>query len=262
MGEVRIEVEGLRRSFGSVDALRGIGFSIRAGEICGLLGPNGAGKSTTVKILVGLLRRDGGSVRVCGFDPDVDPVEAKRRIGYLPESAAMYESLSAYEYLRFAGGLYGVPDRALDFRIGEYLRLFGLGAESAQRMSGYSKGMKQKVAVASALLHDPEVVLLDEPLNGLDANAAYVVKELLRSLAREGKAILFCSHVLEVVERLCDRAIIIDRGAIVADGPMDSLRREGGAGLEELFRRLTSAEELSGVAEEFLRGLRRGPDAS
>jgi ABC-2 type transport system ATP-binding protein len=253
----RIEVSDLRKSYGGLEALKGISFSIRAGEICGYLGPNGAGKSTTVKILTGLLRADAGSARVAGFDPAVDPVEAKRRLGYVPESAALFEALTAYEYLTFVGGLHGIPDRDLRFRIGEFMRLFQLGAEASQRMSGYSKGMKQKVAIAAALLHDPPVVLLDEPLSGLDANAAFVVKEILRSLAREGKAVLFCSHVLEVVERLCDRVVIIDRGEIVADGPMERIKST--AGLEDFFRRLTSGEDLSAVAEGFLKSLREGP---
>lgn len=255
--EPLIQVIDLRKRYGELEALKGISFSIRAGEICGYLGPNGAGKSTTVKILTGLLRPDAGGARVAGFDPATQPVEAKRRLGYVPESAALFEALTAYEYLTFVGGLHGVPERDLRFRIGKFLQLFQMGAEASQRMAGYSKGMKQKVAIAAALLHDPPVVLLDEPLNGLDANAAFVVKEILRSLAREGKAVLFCSHVLEVVERLCDRVVILDRGQIAADGPMERIKAT--AGLEDFFRRLTSSEDLTAVAEEFLRSLREGP---
>ena len=252
-----IEVSDLRKRYGELEALKGITFSIRAGEICGYLGPNGAGKSTTVRVLTGLLKPDSGSARIVGFDPVTQPVEAKRRFGYVPESAALFEALTAYEYLMFVGGLYGLSDKDLHYRIGKFLQLFGLGAEAAQRMSGYSKGMKQKVAITAALLHDPPVVLLDEPLSGLDANSAFVVKEILRSLAKEGKAILFCSHVLEVVERLCDRVVIIDRGAIAAEGPMDRIKSR--AGLEEFFRRLTTEEDLSAVTEGFLKSLREGP---
>lgn len=252
-----IQVADVRKRYGDVEALKGISFSIGPGEICGYLGPNGAGKSTTVKILTGLLRPDAGWARVAGYDPALQPVEAKRRLGYVPETAALFEALTAYEYLTFVGGLHGLSDRDLRFRIGKFLQLFQLGAEASQRMSGYSKGMRQKVAIAAALLHDPPVVLLDEPLNGLDANAAFMVKEILRNLAREGKAVLFCSHVLEVVERLCDRVVILDRGQIVADGPMERIKAT--AGLEDFFRRLTSNEDLTAVAEGFLRSLREGP---
>jgi ABC-2 type transport system ATP-binding protein len=257
MAENLVEVSQLRKTYGAFEALKGISFSLARGEILGYLGPNGAGKSTTVKILAGLIQKTLGQVRVCGFDLDASPLEIKRRLGYLPENVALYESLTAVEYLQFIARLHGLPEAQLNHKIEKFVDIFQIKAESRDRMSAYSKGMKQKVAIAASLIHDPEVVLFDEPLNGLDTNAAFVVKEILRSLAREGKSVLFCSHVMEVVERLCDRAIIIDHGTILADGKIGSLTSN--ASLEETFRKMTGASDLAVVTEEFLRELRKGP---
>lgn len=253
-----IEVADLTRAFGDKEVLRGVSFRVLPGEICGYLGPNGAGKTTTVKILCGLLRPDGGSVRIAGFDPRQAPLETKRRIGYLPESGALFDVLTPREYLTFVGRLYGLNGRDLESRIDGFLRAFHLEAHAGQNLLSASRGMKQKVALAAALLHDPPVLLLDEPLTGLDANSALIVKELLRRLAKRGKAILFCSHVLEVVERLCDRVVILDSGRVVADGAMKDIRAQAGAGLEDFFRRLTGSIEPGAVADEVLRGFPHG----
>lgn len=256
MGTNLLLVEDLRKSYGSLEALKGISFGVARGEICGYLGPNGAGKSTTVKIITGLIQKSSGAVKINGIDIDQNPFGVKRSIGYVPESGAVYESLTAWEYLMFVGRLYGLSDADLRFKIEKFMELFGLKAELHERMSSYSKGMRQKVVITSALLHDPDLILFDEPLHGLDANAAFIVKELLRNLAREGKTVLFCSHILEVVERLCDRVVIIDKGRIVADGTVASLR-SGNESLEYIFRQLTLGQDMAGVTEEFLKALRK-----
>src|SRR5689334_11271210 len=194
-----IETDKLGRSYGNNVALSDLTLQVGPGEILGFLGPNGAGKSTTVKILTGMIKPDSGRARVAGFDVVKEPIEVKRRIGYVPESAALYESLTAREYLELIASLYHEPRASALQRIEELLDRFELSDARDQRLSEFSKGMKQKVLIASALMHRPEVVFLDEPLTGLDANAALVVKELNRSLAAQGRTIFFCSHVLEVV---------------------------------------------------------------
>ena len=191
-----IETDNLRRSYGSKEALHGLTLRVAPGELLGFLGPNGAGKSTTVKILTGMIKPDGGRAIVAGFDVVREPLAAKQRIGYVPESAALYESLSAREYLDLIASLHHLPGEATRARIEELLDRFELSAAIDQRLSEFSKGMKQKVLIVSALMHRPDVLFLDEPLTGLDANAALVVKELLRGLAAQGRTIFFCSHVL------------------------------------------------------------------
>ena len=184
----------------------------------GLLGPNGAGKSTTVRILTGLQRPDAGKAMVAGFDIVHQPLEAKQRLGYVPEQPALYETLSASEFLEVVSALHHLDPALARQRGDELLELLGLGDARNQRLNAFSKGMKQKVVLAAALIHRPEVLILDEPLDGLDANSARVVKELLRSLASQGRTILFCSHILEVVERVCTRIVIIDKGRQIATG--------------------------------------------
>jgi ABC-2 type transport system ATP-binding protein len=200
-----IETEGLGRNYGGRPALQGLTLRVAPGEILGFLGPNGAGKSTTVKILTGMIKPDYGRARVAGFDVVEQPIDVKRRIGYVPESAALYESLTAREYLDVIASLYHLPREGALQRIDELLDRFELSAARDQRLSEFSKGMKQKVLIASALMHRPEVLFLDEPLTGLDANAALVVKELIRGLAAQGRTIFFCSHVLEA-SSACARA--------------------------------------------------------
>ena len=253
-----IETDQLRRTFAEKVALERLTLTVKPGEILGFLGPNGAGKSTTVKILAGMLRPTSGHATVAGFDVTTHPLEVKRRIGYVPESAALYEALSAREYLQLVAALHHQPFDDAKRRIGELLEQLDLSSAMDQRLGEFSKGMKQKVLIASALLHRPEVIFLDEPLTGLDANAALVVKELIRSLAAQGRTIFFCSHVLEVVERVCSRIIIIDKGRVVADGTAADIASITGTGsLESAFIALTGRGEAGQAAEDLLRALGR-----
>jgi len=251
-----IVAEGLTRAYGGKVALRDLDLRVEPGEILGFLGPNGAGKSTTVKILTGMLKPTAGRAAVAGFDVLGNPLEVKRRIGYVPETGALYDNLSASEYLELVASLHHLQDA--DKRIAELLDLFGLADVRHQRMTGYSKGMRQKVVIAAALIHAPDVLFLDEPLTGLDANAAMLIKELLRGLAAQGKTILFCSHILEVVERVCTRIVIIDRGRKVVEGTVaDITRQTGAATLEAAFSALTSAADVSGITAELLSALEK-----
>lgn len=251
-----IETQRLHRAFGEKVALEDLTLTVKPGEILGFLGPNGAGKSTTVKILAGMLKPTSGRATVAGFDVTTHPIEVKRRIGYVPEAAALYEALSAREYLQLVSALHHQPFDDAKRRIGDLLEQLDLSASTDQRLSEFSKGMKQKVLIASALLHRPEVIFLDEPLTGLDANAALMVKELIRSLASQGRTIFFCSHVLEVVERICSRIMIIDKGRVVADGTAADIGASTGTGsLESAFISLTRRHDAEQTTEDLLRAL-------
>jgi ABC-2 type transport system ATP-binding protein len=253
-----IDAENLWRQYGTRVALYGLTLRVGPGEILGFLGPNGAGKSTTVKILTGMIKPDRGRALVAGFDVTRDPLEVKKRIGYVPESAALYESLSAREYLDLIASLHHLPSEATRPRIEELLDRFGLSDAIDQRLSEFSKGMKQKVLIVSALMHRPDVLFLDEPLTGLDASAALVVKELLRGLAAQGRTIFFCSHVLEVVERVCTRIVIINNGRLIADGTApDIAARTGTTTLEGAFVALTGTRDTAQVTHDLLDALER-----
>jgi ABC-2 type transport system ATP-binding protein len=253
-----ILAEGLTRTFGDKLALSDLDLRVEPGEILGFLGPNGAGKSTTVKILTGMIRPTSGRAQVAGFDVMEHPLEVKRRIGYVPESGAMYDNLSAAEYLELVACLHHIAPTAAASRIDELLDLFDLTDVKNQRVTEYSKGMKQKVVLAAALIHRPEVLFLDEPLSGLDANAALIVKELLRRLAAQHKTILFCSHILEVVERVCTRIVIINGGRKIIEGSAQDISKATGTGtLEAAFNTLTGVRDATGVTAEFLAALER-----
>jgi len=253
-----IQTEHLSRSYGEKRALEDLNLKVEPGEILGFLGPNGAGKSTTVKILTGLIRPTSGRALVAGFDVVQDPMEVKRRIGYVPETAAIYDALTATEYLELIACLHHLDPKAAAARRNELLELFGLGEVQNQRMTEYSKGMRQKVVMTAALLHRPDVLFLDEPFDGLDANAAAVSKELLKRLASQGRTILFCSHILEVVERVCSRIVIINDGRQIAEGTADGIRELASATtLEEAFGRLTGVRDVGQVAADLLAALER-----
>ncbi len=241
-----IRVEQLAKSYGSTDALRGISFEIARGEIVGYIGPNGAGKSTTVKILTGIIAPDSGRALVDGIDVAAEPERVKAMIGYVPETGGVFEALSAREFLRFAGRLRGMPDALIDARGDLLLAYFDLATVADTMMTTYSKGMRQKVVIASALLHDPMVYYFDEPLDGLDAQTTQLFKELIRSLAERGRTILYCSHLLDIVERVCTRMIVLRDGAIAAQGSIGELRaRTSQQTLEEAFSILTESEDAS-----------------
>jgi ABC-2 type transport system ATP-binding protein len=253
-----ILTERLSRSYGRKLALADLDLRVDPGEILGFLGPNGAGKSTTVKILTGMIRPDSGRALVAGFDIVQQPLEAKARLGYVPETGALFDSLTADEYLELMGCLYRLDPKTTRTRAEELLDLFGLLGVRHERMAGYSKGMRQKVVIAAALIHKPDVLFLDEPLDGLDANAAMVVKELLKKLASQGKTILFCSHILEVVERICTRIVVINDGRQIAEGSAAAIAGQTGARtLEEAFGRLTGVRDAGEVTAEFLAALDR-----
>jgi ABC-2 type transport system ATP-binding protein len=253
-----INVERLTKRYGEKVAVDALDLRVEPGEIVGFLGPNGAGKSTTVKVITGLIKPDAGRASVCGFDVVLQPLEVKKRLGYVPETPALYESLSANEYLELISCLHHLDRNAAATRRRELLELFGLSANANQRLNEFSKGMRQKVVIAAALMHRPDVLILDEPLDGLDANTAMVVKELLKRLAAQGKTIMFSSHILDVVERVCSRIVIIDHGRYVAAGTAAEIRAaEGASSLEEAFSRLTGVRDVGEVTADFLAALER-----
>lgn len=253
-----IQTENLCRNYGEKAALIDLNLTVEPGEILGFLGPNGAGKSTTVKILTGLIRPDSGRAKVAGFDVLENPLEVKKRVGYVPESPPLYDNLTADEYLELVCSLHHLDPARGAQRRAELLDLFGLADAAGDRLTEFSKGMRQKVVLAAALMHRPEVMILDEPLDGLDANTAMVVKELLKKLAARGNTVLFSSHILEVVERMCTRIFIINEGREVISGTADGIRETAGAEtLENAFRKLTGVRDVGQVTAEFLDALER-----
>jgi ABC-2 type transport system ATP-binding protein len=238
-----IEAHELCKRFGAVEALRGVSFAVEPGEILGYLGPNGAGKSTTVKVLTGLIPADSGSARIGGHDIVAEPLAAKRLLGLVPETGALYEALTPIEYLRFVGQLYELSRHDAERRAGELLDFLQLETAAwHRRMFGFSKGMKQRVAIAGALLHKPRVLLFDEPLNGLDVGATIQVKALIASAAADGCSILYSSHLLDIVERVCTRIIILAGGRIHVEGSLsDILHAHPGKTLEAVFQEITGS---------------------
>jgi ABC-2 type transport system ATP-binding protein len=253
-----IEARGLTKRYSGQDAVAGIDLSIPSGQLVGLLGPNGAGKSTTIKMLIGMLRPTSGSALVGGFDVVRESLEVKRIVGYVPESGALFESLTGAEYLQLVAALYHIDERESRERIERFAAFFELtpGTLKHKKLAAYSKGMRQKVVITAALLHNPRIVFFDEPLNGLDANAALSLKTLITSLAREGKTIVYCSHVLDVVERMVERVVIVHKGKIIADGTVPEILLQAQAtSLEQAFNALTSTQNLLQRAEDFARAL-------
>jgi ABC-2 type transport system ATP-binding protein len=249
-----IAVHELTKRFGAQTAVDAISFDIPAGQIVGFLGPNGAGKTTTLKMLTGMIQPTSGTATVCGFDLVEQTIDVKRHVGFVPESGAVFESLTGLEYLEMIAALYGIPRTAARERIKQFLAFFDLSFETLTEklLGAYSKGMRRKVVITAALLHNPPVVFFDEPLDGLDANAAVGFKTLIQTLAREGKTIVYSSHILDVVERVCHRVIMIDRGKLLLDGKPDELVAQHQAGtLERLFTQLTGGQELEQRAEDF-----------
>lgn len=255
-----IQINNLRKNFGDHLVLKGIDLAIETGQIVGYIGPNGAGKSTTIKILTGITSDFEGEVTVLGMNVRENPIEIKQRIGYIPEQAALYDVLTPIEYLRFVGKLYQLSDDTILSKSTELLRLFELSDKSDLRMNGFSKGMKQKVLLISGLIHNPDIIFLDEPLSGLDANAVILVKEILSQLKKAGKTIFYSSHIMDVVEKISDRIIIIDKGRVIADGSFDELKQNASQGtLENIFTALTgSSEQHQETAKEFMDILNSG----
>jgi ABC-2 type transport system ATP-binding protein len=238
--EPLIQLDDLSRSYNGRPAVRGISLSIPAGEVFGLLGPNGAGKSTTIKMLATLLKPSGGSARVAGHDLAAEPNEVRRLIGYVPEGADLYEVLSGREFLDLTRDLHRIPPAVAEERRAPLARAFSLEGDLDRALGEYSKGMKQKLLLIAALQHDPRVLLLDEPLDGLDVPAQELLKELIRERAARGDCVVYSSHILEVVEKVCDRVAILDQGVIAALGsPRELMEASGEESLSRFFLHLT-----------------------
>ena len=243
MAGVLIEAAGLTKRYGSFDALNGLDLGVASGEIYGLLGPNGAGKTTTLKITAGLIEPSSGSVTVSGFDATKDPIHAKAQIGYVAETPILYESLTPRELLEFEASVRGLVKDSVNRRVRQLAEAFEVESVFDSPIATLSMGTKQKVAIIAALIHQPPVLLLDEPLNSLDAKSNRILKELLSLHVQRGGAVLFSTHIMEIAQRLCSRIGIIFGGRIVAEGDLDQLRAragEKGATLEEVFMKLTN----------------------
>lgn len=248
-----ISIRNLNKFYGTKHVLKDISLDIFPGQVIGYIGPNGAGKSTTVKILCGLLQDFKGDVYIKGIDIRKDAVKAKSVIGYVPEIAELYDVLTPAEFLNLMGSLYSMPKDLADDRIDTMLDAFGLKGNKDQRMETFSKGMKQKVLIISGLLHNPDIIILDEPLSGLDANSVIIVKELIEKLAHSGKTIFYCSHMMDIVEKVSDRIILIDDGRVVADGTFEELKQKGGElSLEKIFANLTSTEQMQEASSKVM----------
>ena len=232
-----IEVRNLLKEYGDQKAVNNISFKVNKGEIVGFLGPNGAGKSTTMKILTGYLEATSGDAIVCGINVASDPLSSKKKIGYLPELNALYYEMYVREYLSFVAEVHGVKNAGQ--RVEEMILLTGLTVESRKKIGQLSKGYKQRVGLAAALIHDPEVLILDEPTTGLDPNQIIEIRELIRNLGKN-KTVLFSSHILQEVEALCDRIIIINKGRLVANDKISELKQNSSHSLEDIFRNLTT----------------------
>jgi ABC-2 type transport system ATP-binding protein len=248
--ETIVEFEKVVFRYERAEVLHEVSFGLRKGEIVGLLGPNGAGKTTAIKIIAGILAAASGTVAVAGLPLPERAVDVKQRIGYVPEAAILFECLTGQEFLELSGRLHDVAEDTLQARIRSILETFNLTSDRVARLDTYSKGMRQKILIAAALLHNPDLILLDEPLSGLDVNAAIMIKDLIAALASDGKTILYSSHVLDVVEKVCDRVLIINQGSLIASGTPEELKASTSQStLEDVFRQLThSAATEPGVA--------------
>ncbi len=251
-----LRVAELTKYFGSIQAVNNLSFEVSAGEVFGLLGPNGAGKTTTIKMIIGILEPTDGKVEVCGLNVGSEPLEVKKKIGYVPENAALYENLSAREYLELIGNLHHLPKDRISNQIERLMRTLDLSDAIDRRMTGYSKGMKQKVLLTSALMHNPDLIIMDEPFSGLDSNSAAIFKRLIQQLAAGGKTVIFSSHVLEVVERLCGRLLIINHGTKLACGTVNEvLAQAGELSLEKAFSKLTGVTDIEDRAADIMEAL-------
>ncbi len=246
-----IQTENLQKRFGDKIAVDDVSFQVHGGEIFGFLGPNGAGKTTTIKMIVGLLKPTAGTAKICGYDIQTQPLLAKASSGFVPDEPNLYAKLSARELLRFVGDLYSLDPAQVARRTDELLRLFDLSSAGDELIDSYSHGMQQKTSLAAALIHDPKVLILDEPTVGLDPKSARLIKDILRQLADRGAAIMLSTHILEIAERMCDRIGIINKGKLIAVGTLEELRTlgNGESSLEDIFLELTGGAEYAEITE-------------
>lgn len=253
---IMLEVRDLTKGYAGIPVVDHVSFAIHRAEILGYLGPNGAGKSTTVKMIIGLLEPSAGEITLDGQNVHKDPESRKafqRRIGYVPEEPNLYPHLTGREHLQLVARLRGLSGRMLDAKVDELLRLVGLWEDRHSSLAAYSKGMRQKILLIAALLHNPELLILDEPFSGLDVNAAMILRSLLRAFAQCGKMVLYSSHVLEVVEKVCDRVLILSKGRVVAYDSVARLREMNAqSSLEGVFAELTQTEDANLVASQIL----------
>lgn len=247
-----VKLTALSKRYSDVTAVDYLDLDVRRGEIFGLLGPNGSGKSTTLKMILGLVKPDSGSVNILGINIEDDPVAVKRRVGYVPESPHIYEFLTGLEFLDFTGDIYGMELEEKKKRVEEFLRALDLEGREGDMISSYSEGMKQKVVIISAIMHRPELLLLDEPLSGLDPKSARIVKDLLRQLASQGVTTIMSTHILEIAQAMCDRIAIMYEGRLLALGTMEELRQKAKmpeSGLEDIFLKLTGTGDVRPIVE-------------
>jgi len=252
MSQTLIETRNLIKRYGDKVAVNDVSFDVYQGEVFGFLGPNGAGKTTTIKVIVGLLQPTSGTVKVAGYDIQTQSMLAKASSGYVPDTPNLYAKLTGRELLRFVGDLYNMDRAQVTRRIDELLRMFDLTSAAEDTVDSYSHGMQQKASLAAALMHDPKVLILDEPTVGLDPKSARLIKDILRQLADRGAAVMLSTHILEIAERMCDRIGIINKGQLIAVGTMDKLRtldKTGQASLEDIFLSLTGGAEEAEIAE-------------
>jgi ABC-2 type transport system ATP-binding protein len=252
-----LEVRGVTKRYGAVTAVRDVSFIVRPGEVLGYLGPNGSGKSTTVKMLAGLMPPSSGVIFFDGADIQDDLVRYKAQVGYVPEEAHVYSYLTAPEYLRLCGRLRHVPAAALETKIDQFLKTLGLDTDRHATLAAFSKGMRQKVLLAAALVHNPRVVILDEPVSGLDVTTALVLRTIVRALAAEGRIIFYSSHELDTVEKISTRVMILRAGEVVADDSASHLRELMHLpSLEDVFSQLAIKHDVEAVAADVLKAVR------
>lgn len=253
-----LSVEHLSKRYRGIAAVDDVSFNLAAGEIVGYLGPNGSGKSTTVKIITGLLEPSEGRVLFDGLDTRQNMTKFRATLGYVPEEAHVYTHMSGLEYLQLVGRLRGIEERPLEAKANRLLELLGLRSWRHSSISAYSKGMKQRVLIAAALMHNPRLLIFDEPLSGLDVVSARLFKDLLVELSAQGKAVLYISHVLEVVEQVCDRVIVISKGRLLADAaPSDLTRMMRLPSLERVFAELVEQQDTKTIARELVEAMER-----
>jgi len=256
INEYAVKIENVSKSFGDTNAVKQLNLNIPQGTIYGLLGPNGSGKSTTMKMIMGLLKPDNGNIEVYGINPQTTPYEVKKIIGYVPETPQLYEFLTAMEYLEFIATIHELEQNEYESKVNEFLKAFELVGHENEVLGGYSHGMKQKIAITAALLIEPKLLILDEPLGGLDPKSARIMKDLLNRLTEEGVTVVFSTHVMEIAEAVCDNVGILYKGELLTEGTSDQLKElsntpEGT--LEEAFLKLTDSSSVRDIVEALAR---------